>query len=35
MLLAGHAKHEKAVLATNNTRHFKLVHCLKIEDWIA
>lgn len=35
MLLAGHAKHEKAVLVANNTRHFKLVHGLKIEDWIA
>lgn len=34
MLLAGHAKHEKAVLVTNNTKHFKLVHGLKIEDWI-
>ena len=35
MLLAGHAKHEKAVLVTNNTKHFKLVHGLKIEDWTA
>jgi tRNA(fMet)-specific endonuclease VapC len=35
MLLAGHAKHEKAVLVTNNTKHFKLVPGLKIEDWIA
>lgn len=34
MLLAGHAKHEKAVLVTNNTKHFKLVHGLKVEDWI-
>lgn len=33
MLLAGHAKYEKAVLVTNNTKHFKLVHGLKIEDW--
>ena len=33
MLLAGHAKHEKATLVTNNTKHFKLVHGLKIEDW--
>lgn len=35
MLLAGHAKHEKAILVTNNTKHFKLVHGLKIEDWLA
>lgn len=35
MLLAGHAKFERATLVTNNTKHFKLVHGLKIEDWIA
>ena len=33
-LLAGHAKYEKATLVTNNTKHFKLVYGLKIEDWI-
>lgn len=32
-ILAGHAKAEKAVLVTNNTKHFSLVHGLKIEDW--
>jgi len=35
MLLAGHARFERATLVTNNTKHFKLVHGLKIEDWIA
>lgn len=34
-LLAGHAKAEKAVVVTNNTRHLGLVHGLKIEDWTA
>jgi tRNA(fMet)-specific endonuclease VapC len=34
-MLAGHAKHEKAILVTNNTKHFKLVYGLKIEDWAA
>lgn len=34
-LLAGHVKAEKAVLVTNNTKHFKLVHGLKLEDWTA
>ncbi len=34
-MLAGHAKLEKAVLVTNNTKHFGLVHGLKIEDWTA
>ena len=33
MLLAGHAKHEKAVLVTNNTKEFAKVYGLKIEDW--
>ena len=32
-MLAGHAKFEKAVLVTNNTRHLSKVHGLKIEDW--
>lgn len=32
-MLAGHAKAEKAVLVTNNTKHFSQVHGLKIEDW--
>jgi tRNA(fMet)-specific endonuclease VapC len=34
-MLAGHAKFEKAVVVTNNTKDFKHVHGLKIEDWIA
>lgn len=34
-MLAGHAKFEKAVLVTNNTKDFKHVHGLKLEDWIA
>jgi tRNA(fMet)-specific endonuclease VapC len=33
--LAGHVKFEKAVLVTNNTKDFKLVHGLKLEDWTA
>ena len=33
-MLAGHAKFEKAVVVTNNTKDFKHVHGLKIEDWI-
>lgn len=33
--LAGHAKFEKAVLVTNNTKDYKHVHGLKVEDWIA
>lgn len=33
-LLAGHAKAEKAVIVTNNTKHFIRVHGLKLEDWI-
>jgi tRNA(fMet)-specific endonuclease VapC len=32
-MIAGHAKYEKAILVTNNTRHFRLVHGLKIVDW--
>jgi tRNA(fMet)-specific endonuclease VapC len=35
MLLAGHAKHEKAVLVTNNTKEFNRVHGLKLQDWTA
>jgi tRNA(fMet)-specific endonuclease VapC len=35
MQLAGHAKFERAILVTNNTKDFKSVHGLKIEDWIA
>ena len=34
-MLAGHAKAEKAILVTNNTKHFNQVHGLKIEDWTA
>lgn len=34
-MLAGHAKYEKAIVVTNNTKHFKQVHGLKIEDWTA
>ncbi|MBI5437684.1 MAG: PIN domain-containing protein [Nitrosomonadales bacterium] len=34
-MLAGHAKFEKAVLVTNNTRHLSKVHGLQIEDWTA
>lgn len=33
-MLAGHAKFEKAVLVTNNTKDFKHVHGLKLEDWL-
>jgi tRNA(fMet)-specific endonuclease VapC len=33
MLLAGHAKHEKAILVTNNTKEFCKVYGLKTEDW--
>jgi tRNA(fMet)-specific endonuclease VapC len=34
VLLAGHAKSDKAVLVTNNTGEFNRVHGLKVEDWI-
>jgi tRNA(fMet)-specific endonuclease VapC len=34
-MLAGHAKFEKAIVVTNNTKDFKHVHGLKIEDWTA
>jgi tRNA(fMet)-specific endonuclease VapC len=33
-MLAGHAKFEKAVVVTNNTKDFINVHGLKIEDWL-
>jgi len=32
-MLAGHAKFEKAVLVTNNTKDYTGVHGLKIVDW--
>lgn len=32
-MLAGHAKFEKAIVVTNNTKDFKNVHGLKVEDW--
>lgn len=35
MLLAGHARSEKAILVTNNMGEFSRVHGLKVEDWIA
>lgn len=34
-MLAGQAKFEKAILVTNNTKDFKNIHGLKIEDWLA
>lgn len=34
-MLAGHAKFEKAILVTNNTKDFRHIHGLKIEDWTA
>ena len=33
MLIAGHAKAEKLVLVTNNTREFNRVNDLVVEDW--
>ncbi len=33
MLIAGHAKAEKLIVVTNNTREFKRVEGLQIEDW--
>ena len=33
MLIAGHAKAEKLILVTNNTREFIRVEGLEIEDW--
>jgi len=32
-MLAGQVKAEKAVLVTNNTKHFARVHGIKLEDW--
>jgi|SRR3989338_2151435 len=34
-MLAGQVKAEKAILVTNNTKHFSRVHGLKLEDWTA
>jgi tRNA(fMet)-specific endonuclease VapC len=34
MLIAGHAKSEGLILATNNTREFKRVDGLALEDWV-
>jgi len=34
-MLAGQAKAIKALLVTNNTKHFKQIHGLKIVDWTA
>lgn len=33
MLIAAHAKTEGLILVTNNTREFKRVHGLKLENW--
>ena len=33
MLIAGHAKAEKLILVTNNTREFNRVNDLVVEDW--
>lgn len=33
MLIAAHAKAEDLILVTNNTREFKRVEALEIEDW--
>jgi tRNA(fMet)-specific endonuclease VapC len=35
LLIAAHAKHLNAILITNNTREFKRIPDLKIEDWTA
>ena len=32
--IAGHAVAENCILVTNNTREFKRVHNLKLEDWV-
>ena len=34
MLIAGHARSERLILVTNNTREFARVENLEIEDWI-
>jgi tRNA(fMet)-specific endonuclease VapC len=34
MLIAAHAKNVGAVLVTNNTKEFKRVSGLKIENWV-
>lgn len=34
MLIAGHAKAERLILVTNNTREFFRVQDLEIEDWV-
>jgi tRNA(fMet)-specific endonuclease VapC len=34
MLIAGHAKSEGLILVTNNTREFKRVDGLALEDWV-
>jgi tRNA(fMet)-specific endonuclease VapC len=34
MMIAAHAKSIKAVLITNNQRHFARIKRLKIEDWV-
>ena len=35
MLIAAHAKSAGAVLVTNNTKEFKRVSDLKIENWVS
>jgi tRNA(fMet)-specific endonuclease VapC len=34
MLIAGHARSEGLILVTNNTREFKRVDGLALEDWV-
>lgn len=34
MMIAAHAKSEKAILVTNNQKHFAKVKGLKIENWV-
>ena len=34
MLIAAHAKSQKAILVTNNIREFSRVNGLKVEDWV-
>lgn len=33
LLIAGHARSEGLILVTNNTREFKRVEGLQVEDW--